>query len=322
MDMGVGSFVMMNGMISAEARMGHESRDRLMGKSISSCVPILVLGGQRLLIVRSLNFQTIVTEYGTHCNFFFTLAAVKLICSIVHIWTRKSIGPLAAAAAILIAYQMMLSAGLGDLMLNEDRSNFILRNKEGIFSLPAYVSLYLVSVSLGSHMHHKRRTGKAVDHLLIAIECGICFAVSAILCILSHSFVQQVSRRQANLSFVLWIICSGNFFLMIEALLLLVMEFLMATGFLRLQSNSRSMLPQIICNNSLSVFLLANLMTGIVNLCLNAMQCSAITSLLVLLLYTSIVSLAAYALSVKQITFKLTHGHLLQMKQMIMRSWK
>ena len=319
MDMGVGTFIMMNGMISPEARTPNHNGNYLLKKSIYSCIPIMILGFQRLLLVRSINYQEIVTEYGTHWNFFFTLAFVKLISTIAHNRTSRHISPRNAAAVIIVVYQLVLSLGLKDLILSSDRSNILLANKEGIFTLPAYVSLYLVSVSMGSNMHSNRRSGKAVDYVVIVIECAFAFAVTGVLCTLTNSYVGEVSRRQANISFILWIICFCNFSLMVESLVLLVIEFLQATGFLRFQLNSRPVLPSLLCQHSLFVFLLANLMTGIVNLSMNTMQSSAVTTFVVLVVYTSLLSMAAHVLSIKKIRFKLPESLLSELTDKLSR---
>ena len=47
-------------------------------KSVKSSIPLLVLGVGRLVATKSTDYQEHVTEYGTHWNFFFTLAVVKV----------------------------------------------------------------------------------------------------------------------------------------------------------------------------------------------------------------------------------------------------
>ena len=50
-------------------------------KSWAECGPILALGLARLLSVKASGYHEHVTEYGVHWNFFFSLAASKLIAS-------------------------------------------------------------------------------------------------------------------------------------------------------------------------------------------------------------------------------------------------
>jgi phosphatidylinositol glycan class W len=44
---------------------------------------LLLLGGARLLATKGAGYQEHVGEYGVHWNFFFTLAAVELMTSVV-----------------------------------------------------------------------------------------------------------------------------------------------------------------------------------------------------------------------------------------------
>ena len=50
-------------------------------KSWAECVPLLALGLARLLSVKASGYHEHVSEYGLHWNFFFSLAASKLIAS-------------------------------------------------------------------------------------------------------------------------------------------------------------------------------------------------------------------------------------------------
>jgi|EP01043_Picozoa_sp_COSAG02_P039246 phosphatidylinositol glycan class W len=73
MDIGVGAFVLANGLVSPMAT----SRKRLFG-AIRSAGPLLVLGAGRLVSIKASGYPEHVTEYGVHWNFFLTLAVVSL----------------------------------------------------------------------------------------------------------------------------------------------------------------------------------------------------------------------------------------------------
>lgn len=82
MDVGVGGFIAINGGLSPESRLGTESGYTpiyLLKKTVASTVPLLILGVQRLIAVKSLNYHEHITEYGLHWNFFFTLAFTKVL---------------------------------------------------------------------------------------------------------------------------------------------------------------------------------------------------------------------------------------------------
>ncbi|ESN94828.1 hypothetical protein HELRODRAFT_180178 [Helobdella robusta] len=79
MDVGVGSFIVSNAIVSREAR-GVTKRLglRRLLKTVLSTWPLILLGMGRLLTLKSINYHEVVSEYGVHWNFFFTLAFVKI----------------------------------------------------------------------------------------------------------------------------------------------------------------------------------------------------------------------------------------------------
>ena len=82
MDVGVGAFVAINAGLSPESRMASQFCDNsfyFVKKTFLSIIPVIVLGFQRLIVVKNLNYHEHITEYGLHWNFFFTLALTKVI---------------------------------------------------------------------------------------------------------------------------------------------------------------------------------------------------------------------------------------------------
>ena len=82
MDIGVGSFIFGNAIVSQFARgtlvQGNQGFLVAISKQFFGCMPILVLGLLRLITVKGTNYDESVAEYGVHWNFFFTLAFVKV----------------------------------------------------------------------------------------------------------------------------------------------------------------------------------------------------------------------------------------------------
>ena len=81
MDVGVGSFIISNAIVSPEARgvsTGNSGFISPVIRSLKSSLPLLVLGIMRFISVKGSDYQEHVSEYGTHWNFFFTLFIVRV----------------------------------------------------------------------------------------------------------------------------------------------------------------------------------------------------------------------------------------------------
>lgn len=63
---------------------------------------------------------------------------------------------LVIGSLISIIGQIALSLGLTKIIQNPHRQGFILANKEGIFSLPGFISIYLIGVTVGKRISEKR----------------------------------------------------------------------------------------------------------------------------------------------------------------------
>ena len=100
-------------------------------------------GVGRFFWIKLFDYPEHVSEYGIHWNFFLTLAFVNLFGVILDVPIRCT-GPL--GILILIFYQFLLSHSLfrlEDYIQFQPRVDIISQNKEGIFSLFGYTSLYL-----------------------------------------------------------------------------------------------------------------------------------------------------------------------------------
>ena len=81
MDLGVGSFVFSNGLVSARSMMKpgpKPSFSRRVQSALRSSGALLALGLLRLFFVKKLDYQEHVTEYGVHWNFFITLSLLPI----------------------------------------------------------------------------------------------------------------------------------------------------------------------------------------------------------------------------------------------------
>lgn len=85
MDLGVGSFVFSNGIISyiKLSKDWKESKFTKIKQSIKSTIVLMTLGLIRLVSVKVTGYQEHVTEYGIHWNFFFTLSLLPIVMIIL-----------------------------------------------------------------------------------------------------------------------------------------------------------------------------------------------------------------------------------------------
>ncbi|TKS83606.1 Gametogenetin-binding protein 2 [Collichthys lucidus] len=160
MDFGVGAYVFANALVCPEARGKNisGSKKNHITKQLLSVWPLVVLGMVRLVSVKMTGYHEHVREYGVHWNFFFTLAIVRVVTSVILavLPARRS-----WIFALLIGglYQLALeTSGLKDFILyNNDREkDFLHANKEGIFSVLGYVAIYMAGVQVGLYVMQPR----------------------------------------------------------------------------------------------------------------------------------------------------------------------
>nr|XP_022314541.1 phosphatidylinositol-glycan biosynthesis class W protein-like isoform X2 [Crassostrea virginica] len=208
MDTGVGLFIVANGIVSPESR--NKGKISSLKSSLLSSLPLIILGMGRVLSTKGVNYQEHVTEYGVHWNFFFTVSAVKICSSLLLTFLGNIIlsGP---AIIVILLYQLLLNKfGLsGYLALGADghggRTGLLDSNREGIVSCAGYLSLYLLAVDLGKHIFNRER--KTVRDWL-SFAGVLCLLQAVLWCVMmwTEIHVQQVSRRFANLAYVVWIV--------------------------------------------------------------------------------------------------------------------
>ncbi|KAK1262414.1 hypothetical protein QJS04_geneDACA008816 [Acorus gramineus] len=250
MDLGVGSFVVANALVSRQARNSLPMRWK---DAIQSTSPLILLGIGRLISTTGVNYQVHVGEYGVHWNFFFTLAAVTLLTSIVNIHPRHCgvVGSL-----ILIAYQICLLKGLNEYLLSNRRDmDIISQNKEGLFSVFGYWGMYLLGVHLGHYLFFSNRTDTVIQSDMWArIRIWFLCITLWLLALILDKYVERVSRRMCNLAYVTTVLAQ-NF---------QVLSVVMLSDFF--PGKKLSTLEEGFNKNLLGAFLLANILTGLVNL--------------------------------------------------------
>lgn len=326
MDFGVGAFVFANALVSPEARRREVTGSKMshVAKQILSVWPLLALGVGRLVSIKMMGYHEHVTEYGIHWNFFFTLAIVRVLASVLLVVLPAGLSWL---FAILISgcYQFALETSelKTFLMHNKDRGkDFVHANKEGIFSIPGYVAIYLAGVQIGLYVMQQRHQVKDCLKMLFTLSLGSLLSYGALFA--CQTRVEPVSRRSANLPFVIWSVAQSLFFMSCLGLADMVILFSKGASACRFLPSSMNFLEkktdspvsrsrveverlcliQAVSRNQLLFFLLSNVMTGATNSVVDTFNCSSSFSVCVLLSYMLVNCLVIYVLHICEITMK------------------
>nr|XP_046266685.1 phosphatidylinositol-glycan biosynthesis class W protein [Scatophagus argus] len=326
MDFGVGAYVFANALVCSEARRKNISGSKMdhIMKQLLSVWPLVVLGMGRLLSVKMTSYHEHVTEYGIHWNFFFTLAVVRVVASMV-----LAILPANSSwfFALLISgfYQLTLeTSGLKAFIIhNNDREkDFLHANKEGIFSVVGYVAIYMAGVQVGLYVMQPRSQVRSWLKVLSTLLLGS-FVLYAVL-YTCQTLVEPVSRRLANFPFCIWSVAQSLLFMSIIGIADMVLLFSKRisdchfvpsswnlckkqsdSAFVRKSGELETLcLVQAVSRNQLLFFLLANVLTGLTNSIVDTLSCSSFFSVCVLLSYMFMNCVIIYILHLCAITLK------------------
>lgn len=327
MDVGVGSFVFSAGLVSArpvlQARLAGKtsSFSSLLKSAFRGMLPLLVLGFIRLYSVKGLDYAEHVTEYGVHWNFFFTLALLPpLVAPLQYVST---VVPYTGLVSILVSglYQTLLElTRLKTYILTAPRTDLLSQNREGLFSFWGYLAIFLAGQALGfdvlsRHASQNPATESGLQQRKrLLIRLATWSAVWAFLFYLFTSYniglAFQVSRRLANQPYVLWVSAFNcaqiTVFCLVETLFF---PGVYLAGDRKLErregEKATSRILKSFNRNGLAIFLLANLLTGLVNMTLDTLSMSQIGAMSVLVCYAALLTGVAVALDSRNISIKL-----------------
>ncbi|KAJ9283450.1 hypothetical protein DTO027B5_6166 [Paecilomyces variotii] len=324
MDLGVGSFVFSAGVVSARSVLKEQSRVTLPRRLIASIrhsIPLFVLGFIRLLSVKGLDYAEHVTEYGVHWNFFFTLALLPPFVEIFHSLTAVVPWYELLALTIAVAYQVALESTdlKGFILVSPRGPDLLSKNREGVFSFIGYLAIFLAGRASGVRII-PRGTGpsktpqQARRNVLISLALetvvwsGLFFFNSTYA--FGYGAGIPVSRRLANMPYVLWIAAFNNAQLFVFCLIETVF-FPSAHQATDKDSESEqisfatSRVMAAFNKNGLAVFLVANLLTGAVNLGIHTLDAKTPQAMAVLMVYAAAVTAVAMGLDWSGIKLKL-----------------
>ena len=326
MDLGVGVFVFVNGLISTQARNSENNfkSKKIFLSAFSSSLPLIILGLLRFASIYSTGYQQHISEYGVHWNFFFTLAVVKIFSSVfVCFFAVTSKTVFAYNLVLMSVYQCVLSfqdQSLTKLILSNDkRDNIFLQNKEGLSSSFGFLCIYFMGVSFGILVFKKKQVLQ--DWISVLKNLFLYCLVSWLAYYLCKLYVQDTSRRIANATYVLWIVSQCTFlmalFLTVDILIvylsqkskLKVLNIWCVSKINENKDNTKLFLTNFslksaINRNQLFLFLLSNVLTGFVNFSVDTINTSDATSVLILITYCAVVLSVTCLLHTKRKTIK------------------
>lgn len=314
MDTGVGMFVISNAIVTPEA-LGYKSKSQTltsaMWKAIKSSVPLLLLGSARFFVTKQIDYQMHVSEYGVHWNFYMTLAVTKILCTLILQFVGSNYSGIISAVVIGI-HELILSFGIQDWVLSNDtRENFVTANREGIISSLGYVALYFAGICLGQGLRDYKSSFQSNIYLMgkqTIISVLLWFATA--LC----KYWFGVSRRLANIGYVSWILAFCTTVLVI----LMSVELLTFTLNMVVKANMKNekgrhfhfaigyvpVTLEAINYNGLFFFLLANLVTGLINICVQTLTFGVLQSLSIICGYMFVICNVTVLLYFKNIKLK------------------
>lgn len=325
MDMGVGSFVFTNGVVSARSSLKAQkgTAPPLAARLVASMrhsLPLLVLGVVRLISVKGLDYAEHVSEYGVHWNFFFTLGFLPPFVALFQ--SALAFVPSYAVLSFILAavYELALDkTNLGAFILTAKRTNLFSQNREGIFSFVGYLAIFLAGQSLGAIILPRQQPLPKNTTASIRFRHSILgkIVITAVLwTALFHFSVSYyglglgVSRRLANLPYFLWV-CSFNSYQIaiccaIERVLFPNIHKATDKDVERQRcKEATSTVLHAINRNGLAVFLLANLLTGLVNMTMPTLHMGITETMVLLLAYIGALAGTAVALDRMNISIKL-----------------
>ncbi|NWI14565.1 PIGW protein, partial [Crypturellus soui] len=337
MDFGVGAFIFCNALVCPEVRQkscATPPKFSFPTKQFFSIWPLIFLGVGRLVSVKSIEYHEHISEYGVHWNFFFTLAFVRLAASLILTTFPKSKSWI-VAMNLAVLYQLILNiTSLKTFVLHgsngkDTRVGFLNANREGLLSLFGYLAIYMASVQVGLYLLKRRNSVKEWIEALYSLILMV--LVLFLFLHLSQAHIDPVSRRMANLPYCLWVLAHCLMFCIcfIAVDLMLVFTKLLVSGAsvpccwnvlqpahsskkhdmetVPVKDESKLLhvcLITAIDKNQLPFFLLANVMTGIVNIMIDTIHSKTSFTLVVLHLYMFFNCLIMYILHAKNIVLK------------------
>jgi phosphatidylinositol glycan class W len=325
MDMGVGSFVFTAGVVSVRSSLkeGVGRRPPLSKRlltSIRHSIPLLVLGTVRLISVKGLDYAEHVSEYGIHWNFFFTLGFLPPFVALFQAAFDLVPNYAVLSCTLAAVYEIALDwTSLGSYILIAPRTNLLSKNREGVFSFIGYLAIFIAGQSLGSIALPRPQSLPKNAPLSVLLRRSILGKLAMASLIWTALFYfstsyyglrLSVSRRIANLPYFLWVSSFNSYQITICCAIetFLFPQLYKAPTNAEEKQRSREATSNVLYafnRNGLAVFLVANLLTGLVNMTMPTLHMGVLQSMGVLIAYTTAVAGVAVGLDWWNVSIKL-----------------
>ncbi|KAK0657711.1 GPI-anchored wall transfer protein 1 [Cercophora newfieldiana] len=329
MDMGVGSFVFSAGIVASRPILKERADGRTtplitrLARSMRHSLPLLALGVIRLLSVKGLDYAEHVTEYGVHWNFFFTLGFLPPFVALFQ--SALGLIPSYASLALLLGtlYQVTLeSTDLKAYILAGPRTDLLSMNREGVFSFWGYLAIFLAGQDIGMLVLPRRLNARtttttataASPRTRLLLTLAVWSATWSILYFLCTDYAYgaglSVSRRMANLPYILWVVASNTILLSV----FYVIDIVFFPSFYNAHDpraereaylTATSQVLRAYNRNGLAVFLVANLLTGLANMTVRTLHVDPMQTMGILTGYMAAVTALALGLDACNISIKL-----------------
>ncbi|XP_076042202.1 uncharacterized protein LOC143026084 isoform X2 [Oratosquilla oratoria] len=259
MDIGAPAYAVMMGLSNSRKRLRKGRSDVIA--SLKEVLVLFGLGYLRFVFTWMVDYKTPVKEYGTHCNFFFTLAALKFAGLLFkHAVPVRRDTPWFVLASTCTIIQQMISHRLQRWVFSEGyRTEFVEANKEWFVSILGYTALYLHGLSIGILVSNFR--SKPFGLLKMS---SMLLSTWLILLFTSEKVLEPPSRRLANATFICYVMVILMVFMTVSAIGETVLPRLVCGC-----SFTSTWLYKAISANMLILFLVANVATGLINMSIN-----------------------------------------------------
>ncbi|KAI0392335.1 GPI-anchored wall transfer protein 1 [Xylariaceae sp. FL0594] len=326
MDLGVGSFVFSAGIVGARPLLKAKAERRAISlrqgvaASLRHSLPLLAMGVVRLVSVKGLDYAEHVTEYGVHWNFFFTLALLPPFVAIFQSISER-IPSFAALAIILgVSYQYVLETSpLKAYVLSAPRTDLLSMNREGICSFVGYLAIYLAGHDMGMVLLPRKMDPKSEEkpntqRINLLLEIGGAAAGWMVFYFITTDYTYgtglSVSRRLANLPYIVWVAAFNATHIFVFCLIesIFFPAFYNASDAKAEEEAYQTATSRVIRafnRNGLALFLLANLLTGLVNMTVPTLDVKQEQAMGILVGYASVLSLVAVVLDHWNISLKI-----------------